>query len=514
MSEMYEVARWSDLKVDRPMRVETHGRKLILVRDGQDVHAFGAECPHAGAPLDGGAVCNGRIVCPWHKGSFRVSDGALLEPPALDGLIRYPAQRKDDEVWIGIAPIKAHHENPAADRRIFAIVGAGAAGTCAAAALREGGFAGEIVLIGEEADLPYDRTSLSKFVVAGDMPLADVPLLRDRTFFSDHHIRFEVGAATRLDASNKTIAITNGRTLTYDMALVAPGGRPNALPVPGAELPGVHMLRNMADAAAILADVDVAQRAVIVGNSFIGLEAASALRKRNVEVIVIAPDDIPFARQFGTELGAMFKHLHEANQVKFIKGKVARFEGRMGVETVLTEGRERVPADLVIVGTGIRPATDFIEGIALREDGGISVDAGMRAADGLYAAGDVAAFVLDGASEPVRIEHWRVAQQQARLAANNMLGAQEHYSDVPFFWTYHYGKSFEYLGHAQQWDEIVIDGDPEQQNFIALFVKDKKVVAILACERERETASLIVLMRESLTKEKALEVIHAADERS
>ena len=514
MSEMHKVAQWSDLKVDRPMRVEVQGRKIILVRDSQDVHAFGAECPHAGAPLDGGAVCNGRIVCPWHKGSFRVSDGALLEPPALDGLIHYPAQRKDDEVWISIDPVKAHQENPAVDTRIFAIVGGGAAGTCAAAALREGGFSGEIVLIGEEPHLPYDRTSLSKFVVAGDMPLADVPLLRDRTFFSHHHIRLETGEAIRLDAKNKTIAITNGRTLTYDMALVAPGGRPNALPVPGAELPGVHMLRNMADAAAILADVEVAQRAVIVGNSFIGLEAASALRKRNVEVIVIAPDDIPFARQFGTELGAMFKHLHEAHQVKFLQGKVARFEGRMGVETVLTDDGECVPADLVIVGTGIRPATEFIEGIALREDGGIAVDAGMRAADGLYATGDVAAFVLDAASEPVRIEHWRVAQQQARLAAANMLGAQEHYSGVPFFWTYHYGKRFEYLGHAQQWDEIVIDGDPEQQKFIALFVKNQNVVAILACERERATASLIVLMRERLTKEKALEVIRAADARS
>lgn len=510
MSELSQVAQWSALQDDRPLAVEVRGRKLILVRDGARVNAFGASCPHAGAPLADGAVCEGRIVCPWHKGSFRVSDGALLAPPALDGLTRYPAQREGDAVWAGADPLPSPPIAPAMDTRTFAIVGAGAAGTCAAAALREAGFGGELVLIGQEAGLPYDRTALSKFVMAGEMPLAELPPLREAAFFAQHQIRLEHTIAIRLDAVNRTIELGNGRTVAYEMALIAPGGRPKNLPLAGAGLAGIHLLRTAVDAAAILDDIEAGQRAVIIGNSFIGLEVASSLRQQGLEVSVVAPAAVPFAKQFGTSLGGMFRRLHEAHQVKFLEGNAARFEGKTAVTAVVLESGERVPADLVIVGTGIQPATEFVEELALRDDGGIAVDATLRAADGLYAAGDVAAFTPAGGTEPVRIEHWRVAQQQARVAARNMLGAAEVYADLPFFWTYHYGKRFEYLGHAAQWDDIWLDGDPEQQDFIALFMLDQRVVAVLACARERATARLITPLRRGLTAAQAQQLIRLA----
>jgi len=506
---MRQVARWSELKQDRPFRLEIGGSKIILVRDGEEVRAFGAECPHAGAPLDEGAVCQGRIVCPWHKASFKVSDGALLEPPALNGLTCYPVHREGEAIWVGTTPIVPPVKTPAPDRRVFAIVGAGAAGTCAAATLREAGFGGEIVLIAQESGLPYDRTALSKFVVAGEMSPEDVPTLCKRNFFAERQVRVEKGTVTRLEVQHRTIEIDRQRSVKYDMALVVPGGSPKKLSIPGSGLAGIHLLRTAPDAAAILDDVEAGQRAVIIGSGFIGLEVASALRQQHLEVSVITPEQIPFAKQFGPALGGMFRRLHEKYQVKFVPGNAVRFEGDTAVTAVVLENGERIPADLVVIGTGIEPATAFIHGIALRDDGGIAVDTGMRAAAGLFAAGDVAAYAPPGSAELIRIEHWRVAQQQARVAARNMLGGDETYGDVPFFWTYHYGKRFEYLGHARHWERILIEGQPEQQDFIALFTEGDAVVAVLACGRERETASLITLMRDGLSVSRAKDIVGA-----
>jgi NADPH-dependent 2,4-dienoyl-CoA reductase/sulfur reductase-like enzyme/nitrite reductase/ring-hydroxylating ferredoxin subunit len=507
---MRHVARWTELKQDRPFRLELAGRKLILVRDGEQVHAFGAECPHAGAPLEDGAICQGRIVCPWHKASFKVNDGALLEPPALNRLTRYPAHREGDAIWVGATPLAPPDTiSGKQDQRIFAIVGAGAAGTCAAATLREAGFGGEIVLVAQESGLPYDRTALSKFVVAGDMSPEDVPSLCKQNFFAERRVRVEPGTVTRLDVHARTVEIDHQRSVKYDMALVAPGGSPKKLSLPGSTLAGIHLLRTAPDAAAILDDVEPGQRAVIIGSGFIGLEVASSLRQQNLEVSVITPESIPFVRQFGPALGGMFRRLHEKYNVQFVQGNTVQFEGSTAVTAVILENGARIPADLVIIGTGIEPATTFIDGIALRDDGGIAVDRGMRAAPGLFAAGDVAAYAPPGSSELIRIEHWRVAQQQARVAAHNMLGGDEMYGDVPFFWTYHYGKRFEYLGHAQHWERILIEGRPEQQDFIALFTEGDAVVAVLACGRERETASLITLMRDGLSIERAKEIVGA-----
>ena len=275
---MEKVASLSQLPADRGLCVEVKGQKILLARDGATVRAFSAICPHAGAPLEEGAICNGHIICPWHKGMFRLSDGALVEPPPLDPLTRYPVRVEGDDIFVGREP-----ETPAPpplkkDERTFVIVGAGAAGGTAAAALREFGFGGRILLVGQEAGAPFDRTSLSKFVVSGDMKPQDTPLLRPDSFYEEQKIERVHAEVNQLDAGRREIALSDGRVIPFDQALIASGAKPIAIEIPGSSLSGVHALRTREDAAAILADIRPGAKAVVLGSSFIGLEVASSLR--------------------------------------------------------------------------------------------------------------------------------------------------------------------------------------------------------------------------------------------
>jgi NADPH-dependent 2,4-dienoyl-CoA reductase/sulfur reductase-like enzyme/nitrite reductase/ring-hydroxylating ferredoxin subunit len=506
---MQRVASLSALQADKGLRVDVGDKKILLIRDGEAVCAYSAVCPHAGGPLEEGALCNGRIVCPWHKGTFRVSDGALLEPPPLDPLARYPVRVEGDDVFLSPVEIVEPETKAPSEARTFALVGAGAAGATAAAALREFGFGGRIVLVGRESGLPFDRTVLSKFVVAGQMPPAESPPLRPEGYYEEQRIERVQAEVRRLDAARREIVLADGKTLTFDSALIATGGVPKPLDIPGADLPGVHMLRSREDASAILADIRRGARAVILGSSFIGLEIASCLREQEVHVSVASPEAIPFARQFGDRVGALVRALHEEHGVEFhAETRAAHIEGAKRAEAVVLENGRRLPADFVVVGVGVRPATDFVVGVERGEDGGLPVDASMRVAPNLYAAGDIAALPLPGGGRR-RIEHWRVAQQQARAAARNMLGGAAAIDEPPFFWTYHYGRNFEYLGYAATWDEEIVSGALDRYSFVVLLLRDKQVAAAVACGRERTTAVLAERMRAPLPANEALRIIES-----
>ncbi len=489
---MQKVATLHMLKQHRPVRVTVGETAILLLRDGNDVRAYGADCPHAGAPLEEGAVRDGRLVCPWHKASFAIADGALLEPPALDPLTRYPVEIVDGDVRVSDQPLPA--PPPVADGpmdpRTMLIVGAGAAGAAAAAALREFGFTGRVVLLGAEADAPYDRTALSKFVLQGAMPPDEVSPLRDEAFWSSHHIERRHGEAVALDQEARRVTLGDGSVLAYDALLIATGGVARGLDVPGSGLAGVHLLRSLDDARTLLPALEGGARVVIAGASFIGLEAASALRERDVQVTVVAKAGIPFERQFGTEIGTMFRRLHEAHGVVFMTPRrIASIEGETRVRTVVLDDGTRLRADVVLVGYGVHPATAFAASLDLAPDGGIRVGADMRATDRIFAAGDVARFPL-GTADAARIEHWRVAQQHARVAARGMLGGDARFEQPPFFWTYHYGSRFEYLGHAEAFDRVEIDGNLAGGTFLARQYEGGRVVGIVACQREAETAAL------------------------
>jgi len=508
---LHRVAELADLREDRGFQVEIGDTRILLLRAGDEVFAYQAECPHAGAPLADGAVCNGRLICPWHKAEFAVNDGSLCEPPALDSLTRYPAQLIDGQVHIDDQALVRPTPMLEKDDRCFIIIGAGAAGTAAASALREKGFNGRLLLIDREHEPGYDRTALSKFVLAADMKPEEIPAIREDSFYQQHHIERVWGEVMKLDVMNKRVFIADGRRLDYDAALVTTGGEPRALPLIGAELPQVLTLRQRDDAMQILATATPGAHALIVGDSFIGLEAASALRKNNVSVTLLARHETPFAAQFGERIGRAIRSLHEANGVLFrTHVQVSHFESDQAgdaLESVVLSNGEKLSVDVALIGIGVDPATQFIDGVSLEKDGSLKVDAGMCVSQDLWAAGDIATFALKG--EPLRIEHWRLAQQQARIAASNMLGGNERYLDVPYFWTFHFDKRLDYLGHAEQWDEIRYLGEPETFDFLALLCTKGVVAAVVACEREREMAMLAERMKQPLFRDEALMLIDA-----
>ncbi|MGF6491355.1 FAD-dependent oxidoreductase [Pseudomonas frederiksbergensis] len=503
---LHRVARFADVPQDRGLEVRIDKTKIVLLRLGDQLRAYQGKCPHAGAPLAKGALCEGRLICPWHKAAYRLEDGALCEPPSLDSLRRYPLEIRDDEVWVDDQPMPTASTPPADDKRTFVIIGAGASGTACAAALREKGFGGRVVLIDREPEAGYDRTVLSKFVIAGEMPPDEVPPLRDENFYQEQRIERINSDVMSLDASDRTLRLADGQSLSYDAAVIATGGIPKTLSLPSADLPQVFVLRSKAQAQRILTSAKPGQRAVIVGDSFIALESASSLRQYGLEITVLARHAIPFEAHFGDAVGKAIRALHEANGVVFhTDGEAAQIEGTGKVEAVLLDNGQRLPADLVLVGIGVTPATAPFADLPKEKDQSLKVNGGMRVTDGLWAVGDIATFPLNG--QPQRIEHWRLAQQQARIAATNMLGGDERYLDVPYFWTWHFGKNYDYLGHAQAWDEVEFKGDPDHPPFIGLFGKNGVVAAAVACDEERAMAMLAERMKQPLSVDEAWRLI-------
>ncbi|CAB3755473.1 apoptosis inducing factor family protein [Paraburkholderia solisilvae] len=529
---MQKVAALSELEEAQPRRVKLGDTPILLIRTGNAVHAYSADCPHAGAPLEEGAICHGRLICPWHKATFEIDSGAIVEPPALLPLTRYPVKVEGGDVLVSAESIESasgaadaqttslrsdatqgvQHANAAeaAQPQVFAIVGAGAAGAAACAALREFGYRERIVLIDDDAHAPYDRTVLSKFVPSGDMAVDDVPPLLPDGFFEQHQIERLHAHATRLDAQRREIEFDGQPLLRYDAALIATGGTPKLPRLRGSEDPALNerllLLHNRADAARLADLASQAKHVVVLGGGFIGLEVAASLRKRKLRVTVVLTGSVPFEKQFGAELGRLFMKLHEENGTEFRTN--AQIEGVEAGEPLRARlaGGDVLDCDFVVAGTGITPATHFVTGVAHNDDGGLNVDASMRVTDGLYAAGDVAAFPY-GDGRRVRIEHWRVAQQHARAAARAMAGAGDAPPLVPFFWTAHFDRNFNYLGHPQSWDEIVMTGTPDTYEFVALLCKHGFVAGALGCGRDTELARLAEAMREPLSRDDARRLI-------
>ncbi len=468
---------------------------IVLVRRGMTVRAYAGKCPHAGAPLEQGALCGDRLVCPWHKAVFALDGGALLEPPALEALRRYQVTVTD-----GVAEITGATLPPLLAAPVtrapgtIAIVGAGAAAAAAVAHFRARGISSRIVVIGREDKPPYDRTALSKMVIAGEMEPASIDCLPADVFTGA--VELIAGEVVRLDVATHRILLADGTEISYDRALVATGGVPRVPDIPGVRLGGVHVLRSSADAASLVADIEDAHEAVLLGASFISLEVASGLRSRGIGVTVVSNGAIPLAHQFGEAIGARLKRLHEEHGVVFRTGEVERFEGHGRVTAVTLADGAQLACDLVLLGTGVAPAAGFVAGASLA-DGALEVDAHLRAARDLYAAGDIARFPYKG--DATRIEHWRLAQQHGWLAARNILGDDAAFDGVPFVWTAQHGKRIDYLGHAAEWDEIVIDGDLDALEFLGFVVKDGQVTAVIACARETEMAHLAEAMRRNLT---------------
>ena len=497
------VAAVDDLNDGETRQVSVGETDVLLARIGGEFYATGAFCSHYGAPLADGVLEEetGCIVCPWHHAVFDVTSGEHLEPPGRDDLWQFDAIVDGDDVIVEVPEDADGTRLPAlctqtdADQRSFVIVGAGAAGSMAAETLRRHGFEGKITMVTADHDAPYDRPNLSKAFLSGEAAPDWLPL-RDESFYDDHAINVVTGrTATRIDQQQHRLHLDGGDHLTYDKLLIASGATPYTLDVPGAAPDGVHLLRSRSDAEAILEELDAAPRVVVIGSSFIGMEVAAALRSRDLQVTVASMDEVPFEGAFGRRVGETFLKLHQSNGVAFELGQgVKRVEGSERVEkVVLTDGAE-LPADLAVVGIGVHPATDFAASLQLADDGTIAVDQYMKATDNIFAAGDIVRFPEPRTLQRVRIEHWRLANQHGQIAARNMLGHDVPYREVPFFWTRQFGQTFKYVGHAPQWEDIIIHGDLDANDYVAFYVDNQDVLAA-AGTRGGDLTYLHALMR-------------------
>lgn len=495
------VANVNDLQDGEMRQVSVGETDILLVKLDGKFHAVGAYCTHYQAPLAEGVLSENHVVCPWHNAYFNVETGDQQEPPGLDSLACYQVRVEDEKVIVSV-PENAGVRTPSMadynpdDGRTFVILGAGAAGAHAAETLRVAGYPGRVVMVTQEERLPYDRTWLSKDYFIGKVSREQMPL-RSADFYQVHHIETLLNKqVVGVDATAKTITFADGDSLSYDALLVATGGKPRHLDVPGKDLQNIFTLRSFADTEQILAAAKQASQAVVIGSSFISMEAASGLTQQGLSVTVVSPNSVPFKEILGEEIGQVFQQVHEENGVSFhMERKVTRFEGDGKVEAVILDNGDRLTTDLVIVGIGVQPATEFLEGVALNpEDKSISVDEHLRAADGLYAAGDIARYPDWRTGTPVRIEHWRVAAQQGRIAAHNMAGHSVKFRGVPVFWTMQFQFPLRYVGHTEDWDEIIINGDLQKRQFIAFYIKDNQVLAAATSQRDTETAAISELM--------------------
>ncbi len=458
---------------------------LVTRRNGKPL-ALSAKCTHYGGPLDKGLIVGGTVRCPWHHARFDLETGEAVGAPALDPVACWKVEIEDERLYVRERGAPPAPRRPPLSPSSVLIVGGGAAGEAAAEMLRREGYEGPVTILSDDTALPCDRPNLSKDYLAGTARPSWVPL-RSEEFYREQRIDLRLNTqVAALDPAAAEIRLADGSVLPFGALLLATGAEPVRLDTPGAELPHVHYLRTRADSEAIIAAVEAgAKRAVVIGASFIGLEVAASLRQRGVEVHVAAPEARPLERIMGEALGDFIRAVHEANGVVFhLEQTAAQFDA----DGVTLQNGERLPADLVVVGIGVRPRTALAEAAGLDVDGGVLVNEYLQtSAPTVYAAGDVARWPHAPSGERIRVEHWVVAQRQGQAAARNILGARAPYTDAPYFWSRHYDVAVNYVGHTARWDRIEADGDVAQHDFTARFLHGDRTAAVATIYRDVES---------------------------
>lgn len=379
----------------------------------------------------------------------------------------------------------------------FVIVGANLAGGSAAATLREEGFEGRVVLIGEEPQPPYERPPLSKEYLRGERAF-DSFLVRSPGFYSENAIETRFGVrATRVDPGERVVELAGGERVSYDQVLVATGSRNRRLPIPGLDLEGVYDLRTLADCDRIRSEAAPGRRAALVGMGFIGSEVAASLRQMGVDVSVVEAFRLPLLRVLGEEVGRVMEGIHRDHGVEmFFEDTVASFEGAGRVERVTTKGGRSVPCDFAVVGVGVEPVTDLLAGTGVEIENGVVVDEYCRTnVPGICAAGDVTSHYHPVFQRRIRVEHWQNALKQGPAAARSMLGKGEPYDEVHWFWSDQYDYNLQYAGFATEWDSLVVRGSMEERKFVAFYLEDGRVLASVAINRGKDLRRSMVLIK-------------------
>ena len=513
-----------DLKNGQKQEAEVEGiegGKVILVKHDGQVHALNANCTHYGAPLIKGVVTgDGRLTCPWHGACFNIATGDVEDAPALDPLHKFDVITKDGAVFV-----KGKEANIKQGRRTLGvkcetkgqekvvIVGRGSGATGAMEALRAGGFSGTITVIATEDHVPIDRTKLSKALITDVSKIA----LRSEEFYKEGKIDMVTGSVSSVDFDGKKVKTEEGKEYPYTKLVLASGGLARLLPIEGlkGDLGNVFQLRTIADTKAIMAAAgsEGGKKVVVIGSSFIGMEAANALAGQKHSVQCIGMEKEPMERVMGQEVGAIFRKILEKNGVKFHmeasveKGTPSSTDSKKIGAVQLKDGTS-LEADLVVEGVGIRPSTDYLKDnskVQLEKDGSISVDESfaVKGLDNVFAIGDIATYPYHGPGgngKPVRIEHWNVAQNAGRSVANSIISpASKPKPFIPVFWSA-LGSQMRYCGHTPQgYDDVVIQGNTDvsegKQSFVAYYAKGEEVVAVASMMKDPYMTQSAELMR-------------------
>ena len=476
--------------------------QVLVVRRGANVFAIGAHCTHYHGPLFDGLIVDETVRCPWHHACFDLRTGEALRAPAFSPANSWSVEQRDGKVFVREKRVqpgsKPRAKSAASGPNKIVIVGGGAAGFAAVEMLRRQEYQGEITMLSSDDALPVDRPNLSKDYLAGSAPEEWVSL-RDASFYSDHDIDLRLDASVaQIDTRSHQIGLADGATIPFDRLLLATGAEPVRPSIPGAKQSDVLVLRSLADCNAIIERAKTARRAVVLGASFIGLEVAAALRAREIEVHVVAPEERPMERILGPELGRLVRGLHGEHGVIFhLQETASALEGRL----IRLKGGSALEADLVVAGVGVRPRVELAEAAGLRVGRGVIVDTYLETSSpGIFAAGDIARWPDPHSGDTIRVEHWVVAERQGQTAALNILGRRKQFADVPFFWSQHYDIPINYVGHAEKWDELTVEGDIAGKDCLVRFRRAGRTLAVASIFRDVQGLEAEVSLERDATR--------------
>ncbi len=486
---------------------QVDAEEVILVRRAGEFFAAGAVCTHYHGPLSDGLVVGDTVRCPWHHACFSLRTGEALRAPALDPISCWRVEKVGDKAFVreklaqpaaktavvssNSSPNFSSNSSPNSSSKTRAlptsvvIVGGGGAGLAAADMLRREGYDGILTMISADDSPPYDRPNLSKDFLAGTAPDDWIPL-RSSEYYSDRRIDLVLGSrVSSLDIKRRQVQLESGKTYGFGALLIATGAEPVRLQIEGATDAQIHYLRTFADSRAIVAKAASAKRVVVVGASFIGLEVAASLRARGIDVDVVAPENLPLERVMGPDIGRFLRGLHESHGVVFHLGTtVSRINGR----SVTLSSGGILDADFVVLGVGVRPSLALAERAGLAIDRGITVNEYLETSvPGIFAAGDVARWPDPHSGERIRVEHWVVAERQGQVAAKNILGQREPFTAVPFFWSQHYDVAINYVGHAENWDAVEIDGQLDRRDCAVTYKRRGRSLAVATISRDLQS---------------------------
>ncbi|MES3151572.1 FAD-dependent oxidoreductase [Sphingomonas faeni] len=481
----------ADLHEDTPIAGSFGGEDIIVVRHGGKVCAFAGKCTHQGAPLETGLVIDGTVRCPWHHARFSLDDGEAVSAPAFTPLDRFTVVEEDGVVTV---TGKDEQSRPAPSARSIGkvvIVGGGAAGHACADMLARSGLGGDVTILSDDADAPYDRTAVSKDYLAGDAERDDTALPEPGLGRGPApKVRTGVAVAS-IDVEGHAVITADQDRVPYDILVLATGATP-ITPDTVKAADNVFVLRTLADADALKAAAKDAKRAIVLGASFIGLEAAASLTQAGLAVTMITRDSVPLAKVAGPEVGKFVQALHEDKGVTFhLDRELTQFDGH----TATLDDGTTVDGDLLVVGVGVEPRIDLAKAAGLTlagkdAGGGVAVDAQLRtSAAGIYAIGDIASYPDPRLGHPIRVEHWVHAQRQGQWLARSLLGGVTgSYGDKPFFWTGQYDTSLHYVGHVAKPDDRRIEGDVATGDFAVFLKENGKDQAVMTCGDRDEIA--------------------------